>query len=242
MKKLYTLFLLLLMFQLHLQAQNPSLDQSFNDDGMFLTDMFIRDIAVQPDKKILVLGQISSQILLKRLNPDNGIDESFGTGGEIELKFGNKVYVQSDGKIIIVGTLHDDTIIEDVEILIAVLRLNFDGIVDSDFGEAGFVYLDNSDKSEQNFGSGGRNYFDFGDLLFQYDKILVGGRSIVDFPIDDNDRDQLITVSLFQLNKNGTFDKTFGDNGKKLIFKRSTYEGASEDYENFWFSWYEVSI
>jgi uncharacterized delta-60 repeat protein len=64
---------------------NGSVDGSFGSGGKRRTDLGgadeARDVAVQPDGKILVAGQSDGDLVLVRYNPDGTLDTSFGTGG-----------------------------------------------------------------------------------------------------------------------------------------------------------------
>ena len=108
-------------------------------------------LAIQADGKILVGGTTTSlvasvtsaNIAVARLNANGSLDTSFGAGtsdgsidGVVTLSLGDgedsgqSVAVQSDGKIVVLGT---STSLEDSENII-VARLNTNGSLDTSFG------------------------------------------------------------------------------------------------------------
>src|SRR5438128_1887159 len=116
MKVLFSLMCTLLLV-LHAQAQQITVDQSFNsidkgygkfnsEDNYYNDD--VEQSIIQPDGKILVSGLYSFindtvRNCIARLNPDGTLDKSFQIYG-FESNFGNGVSfirLQQDGKIII---------------------------------------------------------------------------------------------------------------------------------------------
>ena len=105
-------------------------------------------LAVQTNGMIVVVGTTrdadnSTNAVVARLKADGSLDTAFGTGvgdgtpdGVVGVSFGNgndvanSVALQSDGKIVLVGT----TTATDNSSNIAVARLNSDGTLDSAFG------------------------------------------------------------------------------------------------------------
>ena len=81
-------------------------------------------------------------IALARYNPDGSLDLTFnGTGRVITTldpdftaSFGQEVALQSDGKILVAGSMFDGAIDA-----FAVVRYNADGSLDDNFGTGGFV-------------------------------------------------------------------------------------------------------
>ncbi|MGW8184632.1 MAG: Ig-like domain-containing protein [Candidatus Moraniibacteriota bacterium] len=104
---------------------NGSIDNTFNL-GFYAgsgTMPFVRDIALQTDGKIVVGNIIAPGIV--RLNTNGTVDNTFSSlvtwpGYDNSV---SKVFIQSDGKIIVNSGLHGDIII----------RLNSDGTVDTSF-------------------------------------------------------------------------------------------------------------
>lgn len=91
-----------------------SLDASFGTNGTvtqdFGYDNVIWSVAIQPNGKIVVSGGFGNQWVVGRYNPDGSPDASFGNNGISMPTTPNnsvtvrKVIVQSDGKIISVGS------------------------------------------------------------------------------------------------------------------------------------------
>jgi uncharacterized delta-60 repeat protein len=116
------------------------------------TQSYIQGVVVQPDGKIVAVGTTDDgpsplKFALARYNPDGSLDTSFNPGGAlppgiaglITTTFGGidsaqAVALQSDGKIIAVGT----TIVAGVSSF-ALARYNVDGSPDTSFGGTGQV-------------------------------------------------------------------------------------------------------
>ncbi len=163
-----------------------SIDSSFNIgtgvDGFWdLNGGFVRSVALQQDRKIIVGGFFSSfnQVFansLVRLNEDGSVDPSFKKF-ELEKYYVNAVAVQQDGKILVGGAAYYG---EEGEF---VIRLLPDGSRDPDFVTAS-----------------GRGFV--GQILVQEDgKILVGGGF--------NNYNNASANHLVRLNTDGTIDPTF---------------------------------
>lgn len=130
---------------------NGSLDSTFDSDGSLLLDFTggddeARDVKVQPDGRILVVGTAavpggSVAVVIRTLN-DGTLDTSFGpgAGGATAIDFGTYsqgrgLVLQSDGKIVAAGST-------DFSTSIAVARLTENGILDTSFSGDGMAYLD----------------------------------------------------------------------------------------------------
>jgi uncharacterized delta-60 repeat protein len=99
-------------------------------------------VLLQSDGKIIAGGQIGFDAAVVRLNTNDTLDSSFGTGGAVTISFPGSnngpsqvigVAVQSDGKIL-AGISNANS---DDNPLFIVARLDTDGIVDTTFGTAG---------------------------------------------------------------------------------------------------------
>ncbi|MBV9786626.1 MAG: hypothetical protein JOZ51_00510, partial [Chloroflexi bacterium] len=110
-----------------------SRDLSFNPSGGVNRNQVITDIVLQPDGKILIVGNFTSvagvsRNGIARLNPDGSLDRSFepiyGANWRVD-----GVLLQPDGKVVIVG---DFTEVEGVR-RNRIARLNSDGSLDRSF-------------------------------------------------------------------------------------------------------------
>jgi len=142
-------------------------------------------VAIQPDGKILVGSTAGANTdgggtALARFNSNGTVDDSFGTGGHVELLFlgiarSAAIALQQDGKILMIGSN-------------ALVRLDSNGQIDTSFGTAGVSALPFSGAAAIALQSDG--------------KILIAGSSqVLDFNNDG---------IIVRFNPNGTPDKTFG--------------------------------
>ncbi|MFZ4524196.1 MAG: Ig-like domain-containing protein [Chlorobium sp.] len=128
-------------------------DTSFDGDGKVTTSLSQYDkgfsVVVQGDGKILVAGSAQWDatwgIALVRYNTDGSLDTSFGDKGKVTTKiydntwkyaYGNDMTVQSDGKILVSGSIIRNTNTDGYNTSdIVVVRYNKDGSLDTDFGK-----------------------------------------------------------------------------------------------------------
>src|SRR5690606_34298653 len=128
------------------------LDISFGIGGLVTTDFGMnfreegRSVVLQPDGKIILAGYANTNIntnfdfALARYHPDGTLDNSFGTNGiqtnpvYTENDFGWAAALQTDGKIIVVGSSFRNFNRE-----ISLARYNPDGSRDTGFGMDGTV-------------------------------------------------------------------------------------------------------
>lgn len=229
------------MFALRLN-QDGSLDQSFgtSDDGTEIGvvnisigdgDDVARDVAIQPDGKIVIVGDSvsvdgSTQLTVVRLRADGSIDEGFGQAENINLngfaltKLGpgdevaEAVALDAEGNIIVAGS----HVAADGASNILVARYTASGVPDVTFGasseegiSAGFVSI-----------SLGEGDDIARDVEIQPDgKIVLVGESTV-----SNDHSNAVIV---RLNSDGTPDEAFGgeENGAPKGFVMSTLGSGS---------------
>lgn len=124
-----------------LARYNPdgSLDPSFGIGGKVTTNIrsFDESLAIQVDGKIVVAVS-DGEFALARFNSDGSLDASFGTDGLVTTEFGsapsvaNAVVIQTDGKIVVVGTSF-------AAVDFAMARYDVDGNLDMSFGAGGKV-------------------------------------------------------------------------------------------------------
>jgi len=196
-----------------LARYNPdgSPDKSFGKGGIATTDFSggndrATGVAVQPDGKIIVGGDSfntntgNTDFALARYNADGSVDTNFDTDGKLTTDLSlndlaNALVLQSDGKIILVGSVLDNKLSKDF----ALIRYNSDGSLDSKFGSGGRVVTDffqNSDEiSDAILGSDGSI------LAVGFAASSATGR---DFAIA-------------RYNGDGSLDTTFGIGGKATV-------------------------
>jgi uncharacterized delta-60 repeat protein len=125
---------------------NGTLDTSFGGTGEVTTVLTnvqsggrARDVAIQPDGKILVAGQAFSGFALVRYNANGSLDTSFGGSGtgivvtNIGKRTSDAAYrleLQPDGKIVVAGTTNST---------LALVRYTSAGALDTSFGSGGKV-------------------------------------------------------------------------------------------------------
>ncbi len=192
--------------RLALVRYNPdgSLDHSFGTNGIATTDLggdaVINSIALQTDGKIVAGGHVRSgsyyDFAVARYKTNGTLDSSFSFNGWVSTTLSSLsdycygIAIQSDGKILAVGSSYDASIV------IALVRYNTDGSLDNSFGTNGVV------KTDINVGLIDAAH----SLTLQSDgKIVAGGTSSIALNED---------FALTRYKTNGTLDSTFGINGK----------------------------
>jgi uncharacterized delta-60 repeat protein/CSLREA domain-containing protein len=183
-----------------------SLDRSFGDSGIVLTpiaggDDTARDVAIQPDGKIVVAGDYATgyghsiQPVVARYNSTGTLDATFGNHGLADIYYSggittDKAYavaLQADGKIVIAGSTNPN---QNASLpAVALARFNRDGSLDIGFGNQGRVVTHVGNNAEAF------------DVALQSDgRIVVAG--IGDF--------QFLVI---RYNPTGSLDMSFGANG-----------------------------
>lgn len=125
-----------------------SLDPTFGSAGRVSTAIgnvaMIFDMVIQPDGRIVVTGLVANHAFgLARYNTDGSLDTSFGLGGQVITEFlggpdlAQGVALQSDGKIVVAGSVFDPHGVSGE--LFGVARYNGDGSLDPTFGSGGKV-------------------------------------------------------------------------------------------------------
>jgi len=185
---------------------NPdgSLDPTFGTGGKvttnFTDDSLAWAVVVQPDGKVVAVGDVREKFALARYNPDGSLDPTFGTGGKVvtanpeSISFFNQlqaVALQPDGKLVAAGQMARHT--GDIDFVL--LRYNPDGSLDPTFGGLGIVATDFAG-------------FDAAQaVVLQPDGklVAVGGAS---FNTSNGD------FALARYNPDGSLDPTFGTGGR----------------------------
>jgi uncharacterized delta-60 repeat protein len=185
---------------------NGTLETTFGTNGIASIgnpahSQFVYRMALQPDGKILVCGNLVDtisyiqRIFAARLNANGTADNTFGTNGVFTdandiYPRANDIEILPDGRIIIVGDGNDYS----TNIGFA-LRLKANGTVDSTYGVFGYFRSDN-------IGMPGNKYAMTASALQSDGKLVVAGRN---FTAHD--------AAVMRIDTNGTKDATFGVNG-----------------------------
>ena len=138
-----------------------TLDSAFGNNGFVVFDFdapfdICTGIVLQPDGKIVAAGIFSdnftTQVSGLRLLPDGTIDSTFGVNGKVLIPVGDygvyctDVQLQADGKLLLSG------MVEDVDYRdFFVLRLQSNGTLDPDFGNAGITITSASAKDDNSY-------------------------------------------------------------------------------------------
>ncbi|MGA7732155.1 MAG: delta-60 repeat domain-containing protein [Chloroflexia bacterium] len=202
------------------------LDPTFGDGGKVTNDFGsdteeIRDIAVRPDGKIVVLGETWPKQLprftLARYNPDGTLDEDFGDGGLVVTETTDQDYnrgtphallLQPDGKIVVGGGSTSPDYNHGV---FAVMRYNEDGTLDEEFGHAGRVTTALNEAVRSSSAD------ELHALALQPDGKIVAAGITGEFPPD---------MGVARFNPDGTLDDDFGDGGKVVLDIDGSDDGA----------------
>ncbi len=193
-----------------------SLDPSFGDSGMVVTDFngmeaVGTDIVLQADGKILVAGASRGDFALARFSSDGTLDITFGNGGLVIIDGGGygafeALAIDADGKIVAAGDQEPDP----YQSFFFVARFNTNGEVDSSFASDGQLLF--------SITSDGINRLS--DVGIQLGKRIVlvgstGSPSNTDF-------------ALVRLKPDGSFDPDFSGDGRLTIdFGESNDEGRT---------------
>jgi uncharacterized delta-60 repeat protein len=201
-----------------------SLDETFGNLGQAITNypelMVMSSIALQSGGKIIVAGNLYnssisiSRFVLVRYDSNGILDTSFGIDGRVITNISDKldriasVIIQNDGKIIASGATSDDATYSDF----AMVRYNFNGTLDTSFGNNGVVITS-------------LKAWDYANsITLQNDnEIIIAGTTSKDFDLNLG-FDYNFSVAKF--NKFGNLDLTFGDAGFVIIGSPDANEKA----------------
>lgn len=189
----WPLFLALSLLTATVSASPGSLDLTFGTGGTVATSLGdssrANSVTVQPDGKILVAGNSSSNgsmtnFALVRYLATGEVDPSFGNNGTVVTSFGvasdgASVALQNDGKIVVGGTGNDH---------FALARYQENGALDTGFGNNGKIVIS----------LGGHDACHA--IVVQADGILVAGESDGNF-------------ALVRYTSSGSLDVDFADQG-----------------------------
>jgi uncharacterized delta-60 repeat protein len=192
--------------QLLRYSQNGTLEATIASVGNFVPT----DAAQQADGKIIVAGyrygftnpSAAKDWIIARFNADGSLDASFNSSGIVTRGFAgnedtiNSVALQTDGKIVVLGTSQNNS----NGIVTVIGRFNSDGSIDASFGPYGAGFLDIYDSGTQS------------------KKILVSGDGkILIFGTVAANQNQTADLILSRYHNNGTIDPSFGNQGAKII-------------------------
>ncbi len=188
---------------------NGVLDASFGQNGVLVFDVGSEEddflsVVIKSDGKILMGGSTYDldlpgfyNLLLVQLLADGTPDPDFGIGGIATADFVNgleailSLSVQADGKIVAVGGNAVNSY--DME----VVRFLPNGVVDDSFATNGAFI----------FGLPGREDVAYAGAIQADQKIVFCGTSF-------QNGSSIGAATLFRLNSDGSFDQTFGTNGR----------------------------
>jgi uncharacterized delta-60 repeat protein len=217
--------------QMTLVRFNPdgSLDPTFGGDGIVTTPVAGTHarafaVAIQPDGKIVAVGDIGPPMGVVRYNPDGSLDTTFdGDGIRTIVIYNNDlayaVAIQADGKIIVGGygeapfspknltASWKKLLPEGHTTDFALARVNSDGSLDRTFGNEGKV-VTNIILGEVMF-----------SLALQPDGKIVAAGGTVSYEGGGG--------ALVRYNLNGSLDTSFGDNGIVVTDGSSSYNGVA---------------
>ncbi len=207
MKRMLIMFILLVAATVYAQ-NNGFFDTTFNNGNPvevsfgYGSPNELRDMAVQPDNKIVVCGWTDNGFGVARINEDGSIDSTFGVDGQSMIKVGERDHCESleilaDGKILLMGNLLYNNRINGN---IGLARLNADGSIDSTFGING-----NHQFHIQEFSISG----------YLYDMKLdsSGGVLLAGYRSGGSIKELL----LMRLNTDNTLDQNFGKAGYAVV-------------------------
>ncbi|MBV6440906.1 MAG: hypothetical protein EPGJADBJ_02582 [Saprospiraceae bacterium] len=173
--------------------ENGMPDPGFGQQGAVVWPAYVDVNAafLQTDGKLLTVFRGWPGCEVGRLNEDGSVDAGFGEQGVFKsdsLQNVSAIICQKDGKIIIGGAGSDSSA---HPWALALLRLNYDGSVDTSFGENGYVFED--------LGPGYSSFVQ--SLAFQGDSaIIIGGQKGG-------------AALVARCDPDGLLDSSFGQNG-----------------------------
>jgi uncharacterized delta-60 repeat protein len=181
-----------------------SLDSTFGSGGVVTTtiphrsSVFFIANAIQTDGKIIVAGSSEQgdheDFTLARYTINGALDSMFGNSGIVTTSVvgaktrGYDVVLQSDGKIVVAGSLDASG-----SIAFALARYSITGTLDSSFGQGGVVTTSIDSSAELD-----------AVVIQPDDKIIAVGSSTTG---------SIYTFALARYNTNGGLDNSFGSSG-----------------------------
>lgn len=201
-----------------------SLDSDFGDNGLvFVTKNILPPDFVlieQQDGKIIfnldsrVGGKNQNDLI--RIDTNGLLDENFNLNLSLEDMFSDNTYYYANinqltsGKLLALVQVGGD-----VENRTRLVRFNLDGTLDSSFGDSGELIFPLNSLSETNA------YFK-GEIELSNEKMLMAVE--ITKEVDSEIQSDIYFV---RLNSNGSFDNSYGNNGRLKVDALSAYPGYS---------------
>ena len=217
-------------FALVAYRRDGALDQGFGGDGVVRTRIgtyaVAKAAAARPGGGFVVAGCASSlprahdcgdMVALAAYRPDGSLDRRFGERGVVTTSFPRAfpealaLAVQPDGRIVVAGGLFGDVAASDSRLAVSdsailVLRYRAGGSLDRSFGRDGVVLVRAPDT---------KGPVEASEVALQADgKILLGESAVFSLRSDG--------FRLIQLRRDGTLDRTYGDDGRTHVILSRT--------------------
>lgn len=212
-------------------SENGTMDTSFSTGGSSPTQIMVRldNILRLSNGKFLVFGR-NFVMNIQRFSENGILDTSFGDAGTLVYDSIHYVYdgvELANGQVMIAGSAVDS----DGKIRTVLTRINTDGTVDTSFGTNGklFIRLNTVDNGSEPY-----------NIFLSDNKLILAG--ILGMPSGSPTSSKGIYVA--RLNLDGTFDSSFGTNGKMTrMFTDTTtlVQSAKDDSGNIYLGAWCVS-
>ena len=207
-----------LMMSVYRYMPNGLPDYEFGEDGVARiftgTNSKGHDIAIQPDGKIVIVGESeyctnyicgAPQFVMMRLHPNGTLDTSFGVNGHLltedvygatgNFAFPKRLHILPDGKFIVGGKGPSGRP--------SVVRLNSNGMPDPTFGQNGVYVLSHIPRST----FADMQVSETGEIYSLYMRDTYNASQGGYDPTNHSD------FGIFKLTNTGTLDSNFGQNG-----------------------------
>lgn len=191
-------------FQAMRLNDNGSFDSSFGVGGAGLIEtpsqVYIEDLTVQPDDKILIGGYDffdgDWNFVVTRFNADGLPDNTFGTGGRVVTNFDRAGFASPQDNLEALTVLSDGRILAGGH---------------SDYDHALACYLPDGSLDPE-FGEGGKRVFSLSNLASPSEAItdifpLAEGKFMATSGVNSE-------TALIRFNANGSLDSSFGNGGR----------------------------
>lgn len=183
-----------------------TLDTSFNSVGYTITGFQYtsvgKDVALQPDGKILVAGHTwngnVNTVAVIRFNNNGTLDQTFANNGKFIMSSSNKNYLvnriklEDDGNLIVAGFVYESGEDQQDHFL---ARISEQGTLDAGFGNSGIVVT--------NFGADYQNWINDIHVLSNGKIVTTGFSGVFGLPFP----------MVVRYNSNGSVDTSFANNG-----------------------------